>query len=54
VKLGDDHFAIKSARVGQALEYLDNRGIAAKSLDANLSKKVLVKLQEPSKSAQIE
>ncbi|MBX3039536.1 MAG: FtsQ-type POTRA domain-containing protein [Bdellovibrionaceae bacterium] len=45
VKVGEDAIALKSARLGQVLEYLNNRGIHAKSLDANLSKKVLVKLE---------
>jgi cell division protein FtsQ len=48
VKMGEDQIALKSARVGQVLEYLANRGKTPKSLDANLSKKVLVKLHEPS------
>lgn len=44
VKIGEDAIALKSARLGQVLEYLSNRGMHAKSLDANLSKKVLVRL----------
>lgn len=47
VKLGEDRFAIKSARVGEVLEYLRDRNIRAQTLDANLSKKVLVKLADP-------
>lgn len=54
VKLGDDLFAIKSARVGQVLDYLSDRGIRARALDANLSKKVLVKLGTESKDVKIE
>ncbi len=54
VRIGEDHFGLKSIRAGQVLEYLENRGVAAKSLDANLSKKVLVKLKEPSQSGLIE
>lgn len=46
VKMGEDQMAIKSARVSQVIEYLRNRGLNAKSLDANLSKKVLVKLED--------
>lgn len=46
VKLGEDGIALKSARLGQVLEYLNNRGMRAKSLDANLSKKVLVRLED--------
>lgn len=45
VKIGEDAIALKAARLGQVLEYLNNRGMHAKSLDANLSKKVLVKLE---------
>lgn len=54
VKLGEDRFALKSARVGQVLEYLSDRNIHARSLDANLSKKVLVKLGSDSKDVKIE
>lgn len=54
VKLGDDHFAIKSARVSQVLDYLNDRGIDAQSLDANLSKKVVVRLQDSSKEFGVE
>lgn len=46
VKLGEEAVAIKAARLGQVLEYLNNRGMSARSLDANLSKKVLVRLTE--------
>lgn len=45
VKVGEDKVALKAARVSQVLEYLKNRGIQPKSLDANLSKKVLVRLE---------
>ena len=45
VKIGEDAIALKSVRLGQVLEYLNNRGMNATSLDANLSKKVLVKLE---------
>ncbi|MBX2987504.1 MAG: FtsQ-type POTRA domain-containing protein [Bdellovibrionaceae bacterium] len=51
VKIGDDQIALKANRVGQVLEYLQNRGMNAKSLDANLSKKVLVKLEDGTQSA---
>ena len=51
VKLGEDRFGIKSIRVGQVLDYLGNRGIKAESVDANLSKKVLVRLDPASRAA---
>lgn len=54
VNLGEDRFAIKAARVGQVMDYLSNRGLRAKEFDANLSKKVLVRLQETGKEALIE
>jgi cell division protein FtsQ len=44
INLGDDNFAIKSARLSQVINYLNNRGIQPKAIDANLSKKVLVRL----------
>lgn len=47
VKMGEDQMALKSARVSQVIEYLANHNLEAKTLDANLSKKVLVKLQDP-------
>ena len=46
VKIGDDHMALKAARVSQVIDYLNARNLSAQSLDANLSKKVLVKLQD--------
>lgn len=46
VKIGEDAIALKAARLGQVLEYLNNRGMHVKSLDANLSKKVLVRLED--------
>lgn len=54
VNLGEDRFAIKAARVGQVMDYLSNRGVAVKEFDANLSKKVLVRLREPGKETGIE
>lgn len=50
VKLGEDQIGIKAARVTQVLDYLKNRDMHAQSLDANLSKKVLVKLRQSEKS----
>jgi cell division protein FtsQ len=46
VKLGHDQIATKSVRVGQVLEYVDSRKMDARVIDANLSKKVLVKLRK--------
>lgn len=43
VQLGQENFAMKSARVEQVLEYLDQHQIDARVIDANLSKKVLVR-----------
>ncbi len=46
VILGEDQFAMKSSRVSQVLDYLDKRDLKARVIDANLSKKVLVRLQQ--------
>ncbi len=46
VQLGEDQVAIKSARVGQVLEYLKNHNLQARVIDANLTKKVLVRLRK--------
>ena len=46
VKLGQNHFSIKAARVSQVLEYLDSKSIEARVIDANLSQKVLVRLRK--------
>jgi len=46
IKLGDEQFAVKSARVSQVLDYLEKRDLKARVIDANLSKKVLVRLQQ--------
>lgn len=43
INLGEEQFEIKSARVAQVLEYLENRDLKARVIDANLSKKVLVR-----------
>lgn len=45
VKLGHDQVALKSARVGQVMEYMNSRKQNAQVIDANLSKKVLVRLK---------
>lgn len=45
VNFGEDFFQIKSARISQVLDYLESRNLKARVIDANLSKKVLVRLQ---------
>lgn len=44
IKFGEDQFEIKSNRVSQVMDYLENRDLKARVIDANLSKKVLVRL----------
>ncbi len=44
IKFGEDQFEIKSTRVSQVIDYLENRDLKARVIDANLSKKVLVRL----------
>lgn len=46
VKLGEDQIAIKAARVGKVVEYLQTKQFQARVIDANLSKKVLVRLRK--------
>jgi cell division protein FtsQ len=46
VKMGDDQFALKSARVAQVLDYMDSKEFKARVIDANLSQKVLVRLRK--------
>ena len=46
IKFGENDFAMKSARVSQVLEYLEKKDLKARVIDANLSKKVLVRLQQ--------
>jgi cell division protein FtsQ len=46
VKLGEENIPIKSARVGQVLEYMETRKLQARVIDADLSKKVLVRLRK--------
>lgn len=48
VRLGEELIAEKSARLSQVIDYLESRGLRAEVLDANLSKKVLVRLKEDS------
>lgn len=46
IKLGEDQFAVKAARVSQVMDYLEKRDLKARVIDANLSKKVLVRLRQ--------
>lgn len=46
VKLGEENIPLKSARVGQVLEYMETRNLQARVIDADLSKKVLVRLRK--------
>jgi cell division protein FtsQ len=46
VKIGEDQVALKSARVSQVVDYLETRQFDARVIDANLSKKVLVRLRK--------
>lgn len=45
VKIGEEQVGIKSARVSQVVDYLQTRQFDARVIDANLSKKVLVRLR---------
>lgn len=46
INFGEQQFEIKSARISQVIEYLESRNLKARVIDANLSKKVLVRLQQ--------
>ncbi len=46
VNFGEEQFEIKSARISQVVDYLESRNLKARVIDANLSKKVLVRLQQ--------
>ena len=46
VKIGDDQVALKAARVSQVVDYLETHQFEARVIDANLSKKVLVRLRK--------
>lgn len=46
VKMGEEQVALKASRVSQVVEYLENRQFEARVIDANLSKKVLVRLRK--------
>lgn len=45
VKLGHENIQLKSARVGQVIDYMETNQFKARVIDADLSKKVLVKLR---------
>ena len=46
VKLGEDQILMKADRVSQVLDYLDAYSFDARVIDANLTKKVLVRLRK--------
>jgi cell division protein FtsQ len=46
VKVGEDQVSLKSARVSQVIDYMDAHQFQARVIDANLSKKVLVRLRK--------
>lgn len=46
VKMGEEGIPLKAARVSQVLEYMNDRQLDARVIDANLSKKVLVRLRK--------
>lgn len=46
VKMGEDQMALKAKRVSQVVDYLETREFDARVIDANLSKKVLVRLRK--------
>lgn len=46
VKLGSENFERKSIRVSQVLDYIENKQIEVRVIDANLSQKVLVRLRK--------
>lgn len=45
IRFGSENFEVKALRVGQVLEYLQTRGLESRVIDANFSKKVLVRLR---------
>ena len=46
VKLGEEDVNLKSDRIGQVLDYLEANQLDARVIDANLTKKVLVRLRK--------
>jgi cell division protein FtsQ len=53
VKLGEGQVSLKSARVGQVLDYVKSHDIKPRLIDANLSKKVILKLEKNEKVEEI-
>ena len=45
IRFGSENFQTKAQRVSQVLEYLQIRGLESRVIDANFSKKVLVRLR---------
>lgn len=46
VKMGEDQMALKGARVSQVIDYMEAHSFQPRVIDANLSKKVLVRLRK--------
>lgn len=46
VQFGEEQFEIKSARITKVIDYLESRDLRARVIEANLSKKVLVRLRQ--------
>lgn len=46
VKLGDDGVSLKADRISQVIDYLEAHQLDARVIDANLTKKVLVRLRK--------
>lgn len=46
VKMGEDQVALKAARISKVVDYLESHQFEARVIDANLSKKVLVRLRK--------
>jgi cell division protein FtsQ len=46
VKMGEDLMSLKGARVSQVIDYMEAHSFQARVIDANLSKKVLVRLRK--------
>ncbi len=46
VRLGEDRVRLKAQRVSQVINYMQNQELQARVIDANFSKKVLVKLRK--------
>lgn len=53
IKMGQDGFALKSSRVSKVMDYLDAKEIQARRIDADLSKKVFVKLKKDKPEADL-